>query len=137
MIKDRKQLEAQHAKQYPDRKLPMNITQRKVDNNEGYVVAKQGYGNSKAFMSMKYSMDEKLQMAKEHLATLTERKPKEPRPFPKYIRVNNGNQDQLLIEIKKKKKVVFWKSFLTGSREEQLQAAEECLASLRADGLIK
>lgn len=129
-----------YTKLYPDKQLPMNISYRKVDNNEGYVVKRQGYGNSKAFMSMKYSMDEKLQMAKDHLATLTERRPKTQRVYPKHICARTDRRTGrkfLLIEIKRKKKVVFWKAFNGGSSEEQLLRAQECLQILRSQGTIE
>lgn len=127
-------IEKMYNTRWPDRELPMNITHRIVDNNEGYVVSKQGYGDSRAFMSMKLTMQEKLQLAQEYLATLTERRPKTKRDLPKHVTRERGN---LKIEIKRRKKVVFWKSFIHGSDDEKLANAQRCLEQLRTDGLIR
>lgn len=125
--------------QWPDKELPMNICYRKVGNNEGYMVQKIGYGNSKAFMSMKQNMEEKLNMAKAYLATLTERREKTSRDLPKHITRVRGRDGRtfLKIEIKRQKKVVFWKSFCKGKESEQLERANKCIEELQELGLVK
>lgn len=133
-------IQKMQAKRWAGKELPMNIVYHHVDNNEGYVVRKIGYGNSKAFMSMKSTMDEKLEMAKHYLSTLKDRGPKTPRELPKHItRIidKQRGRQYLKIEIKRSKKVVFWKSFCSGEFSQQLQRAKDCLEELKKQGVIQ
>lgn len=132
-------VEKMHQTRFSSKGLPMNISYRKVNNNEGYIVQKVGYGNSKAFTSMKYTMQEKLDMAKAYLATLTQRVPSTKRTLPKHVQKAKGRDSKqgLRVEVKKKGKSVFTQSWTLGTFEEQLAHANVCLARLREEGMIK
>lgn len=139
---NRRNVEKMHDKLWSHKALPMNIGWRKVGNNEGYVVQKMGYGDSKAFMSMNYTMDEKLEMAKAYLATLTSPKPRHVRELPKHVtraidKRKGRNKPYLKIEIKRNKKVVFWRSFCEGEFSQQMERAKACLEELKRSGLIR
>lgn len=102
-------------------------------------VRKQG----RAFTSMKLTMEQKLELAKQHLDAILNNKPVDKpahnMDLPKYIhyRPARGNRkDGLRVEIKVNKKVVFCKTTHAGTFEEKLAKAKGFVQQAVSEGII-